>query len=181
MNKGGHSTDNGALKILQENTAAMNTLSESSRAMQTLTGVGSAFEALQNNGVIHAIGELAMKSAIPAYQFDIPALKAIEAWSNSVVANLAVGLNALVTSPVIQEIQSISSRLGKWLQTVDFSPLTSILENIQDIGFDYDYEEIKVITALQYKDKGKIAILPKVDKLHFFTVTENSILKRKHQ
>ena len=46
---------------------------------------------------------------------------------------------------------------------------------------DYDYEEIKVVTALQDKDKGKIAILPKVDKLHFFTVTENSILKRKHQ
>ena len=46
---------------------------------------------------------------------------------------------------------------------------------------DYDYEEIKVVTALQDKDEGKIAILPKVDKLHFFTVTENSILKRKQQ
>ena len=42
----------------------------------------------------------------------------------------------------MREIQSITSRLGKWLQTIDFSPLTSILENIRAAGFDHDYREV---------------------------------------
>ena len=86
-----------------------------------------------------------MKSAIPTYQFESPALRAFETWSNSVVTNLATGLTALVRNPVMQEIQSISSNFGKWLQTVDFSPLTNILDNIQNIGFDYDYEEVNEV------------------------------------
>ena len=45
----------------------------------------------------------------------------------------------------MQGIQTITSSLGKWLRTVDFSPLVSILENIQDIGFDFDYEEVNEI------------------------------------
>ena len=138
-------TDNSAVKILHENSAAMNALTENSRAMQALTGADSAIQALQKNSMIHTIGELAMKSAMPSYQFESPALRAFENWSNSAVANLATGLTALITNPVMQEIQSISSSLGKWLQTVDFSPLTSILENIQDIGFDYDYEEVNEV------------------------------------
>lgn len=138
-------TDNSAVRVLQENAVAMNAITENSRAMQALTGAGSAFEALQNSGMIHTMGELGMKSAFPTYQFESPVLKAIESWSNSAVANLATGLTALVTNPVMQEIQSISSSLGKWLQTVDFSPLTSILENIQNIGFDYDYEEVNEV------------------------------------
>lgn len=137
--------DNSAVKILHENSTAMNALTENSRAMQALTGTGSAFEALQNSDIIHSMGELAMKSAFPTYQFESPALKAIETWSNSAVANLATGLTALVTNPVMREIQSISSNFCKWLQTVDFSPLTSILENIQNIGFDYDYEEVNEV------------------------------------
>ena len=138
-------TDNSAVRALQENSAAMNVLTENSRAMQAMTEVGSAFESLHNSGFLHTMGELAIKSAIPSYQFESPALKAIEAWSNTAVANLATGLTALVTNPVMQEIQSISSNFGKWLQTVDFSPLTSILENIQNIGFDYDYEEVNEV------------------------------------
>ena len=124
---------------------AVNALTDNSCAMQALIGADTAVQALQNNSMIHTIGELAMKSAIPDYQFESPALRAFESWSNSVVANLATGLTALITNPVMQEIQSISSSLGKWLQTVDFSPLTSILENIQDIGFDYDYEEVNEV------------------------------------
>ena len=61
------------------------------------------------------------------------------------MTNLATGLTALVTNPVMQEIQSISSNFGKWLQTVDFSPLTNILDNIQNISFDYDYEEVNEV------------------------------------
>lgn len=47
---------------------------------------------------------------------------------------------------------------------------------------DYDYEEIKVVDPTgNMKTTEKISVLPKLDKLHFFTVTENSILKRKTQ
>lgn len=62
--------------------------------------------------------------------------------SKNITANLATGLTALITNPVMQEMQSITSGLGQWLQTIDFSPLTNILENIQNIGFDFDYEEV---------------------------------------
>ena len=137
--------NNNSLGILQENSVAMNALTESSRAISSLIGTDSALQALQNNGTFHTIGELAIKSAIQTYQFESPALKMIEAWNNSVITNLAAGLTALVTNPVMQEIQSVTSNLGKWLQTIDFSPLTSILENIQNIGFDYDYEEVNEV------------------------------------
>lgn len=138
-------TDNSAVRVLQENSATMNALTESTRAMQKFTGVGTAIEALHNSSTVRALGEIAIKSAIPSYQFESPALKAIEAWSNSAVANLATGLTALIQNPVMQEIQAINSNLSKWLQTVDFSPLTRILENIQNIGFDYDYEEVNEV------------------------------------
>ena len=137
--------DNSPMRVLQENSAMVNALTESTKAMQKIAGVGSAVEALHNSSTVHALGEMAIKSAIPTYQFESPALKAIEAWSNSAVANLATGLTALIQNPVMQEIQAINTNLSKWLNTIDFSPLTSILENIQNIGFDYDYEEVNEV------------------------------------
>lgn len=137
--------DNSPMRALQENSAMVNALTESTKAMQKIAGVGSAVEALHNSSMVHALGEMAIKSAIPTYQFESPALKAIETWSNSAVANLATGLTALIQNPVMQEIQAINTNLGKWLNTIDFSPLTSILENIQNIGFDYDYEEVNEV------------------------------------
>ena len=137
--------DNSPMRVLQENSAMVNALTESTKAMQKIAGIGSAVEALHNSSTVHALGEMAIKSAIPTYQFESPALKAIEAWSNSAVANLATGLTALIQNPVMQEIQAINTNLGKWLNTIDFSPLTSILENIQNIGFDYDYEEVNEV------------------------------------
>ena len=137
--------DNSPMRALQENSAMVNALTESTKAMQKIAGVGSAVEALHNRSMVHALGEMAIKSAIPTYQFESPALKAIETWSNSAVANLATGLTALIQNPVMQEIQAINTNLGKWLNTIDFSPLTSILENIQNIGFDYDYEEVNEV------------------------------------
>lgn len=138
-------TDNSAMRALQENSAMVNALTESTKAMQKIAGVGSAVEALHNSSTVHALGEMAIKSAIPTYQFESPVLKALETWSNSAVANLATGLTALIQNPVMQEIQAINSNLSKWLNTIDFSPLTSILENIQNIGFDYDYEEVNEV------------------------------------
>ena len=137
--------DNSAMRALQENSAMVNALTENSKAMQKIAGVGSAVEALYNSSTVHALGEMAIKSAIPTYQFESPVLKAIEAWNNSAVSNLATGLTALIQNQVMQKIQAINTNLSKWLNTIDFSPLTSILENIQNIGFDYDYEEVNEV------------------------------------
>jgi hypothetical protein len=59
----------------------------------------------------------------------------------------------------------------------------TFVKNIGDktvLEGDYDYEEIKVVVDSTFdKNTKHISILPSVDKLHFFTVTENSILKGK--
>lgn len=138
-------SENSAVMALQENASVINRISENSRVVEMLGGMGTAIEALQNSSAVYALGEIAMKSAFTDYQFESPVLRIFDEWSKSVATNLATGLTALITNPVIQGIQSITSSLGKWLQTVDFSPLISILENIQNIGFDFDYEEVNEI------------------------------------
>lgn len=137
--------ENSAVMALQENASVINTIYDNSSAVEILNGMGTAIEALQNSSAVHALGEIAMKSAFSDYQFESPTLRIFDEWSKIVATNLATGLTALIKNPVIQGIQSITSGFGKWLQTVDFSPLVSILENIQNIGFDFDYEEVNEI------------------------------------
>ena len=126
-------------------SAAKDALTITDIARPALIGSGSDLLAPQNSGMIHTLGESGIWAALQPCQFDSPVLKAIEAWSNSAVENVASALTTLITSPVMQEIESITSNFGKWLQTVDFSPLINILENIRNIGFDYDYEEVKEV------------------------------------
>ena len=95
-----------------------------------------------NNNALKSIRELSIKSSLPNYQFDIPAIKIWDDWGMKATANLISGLNTFVNNSAMREIQAITSRLGKWLQTIDFSPLISILENIWAAGFDHDYKEI---------------------------------------
>lgn len=110
-------------KEIADDNRLADAIVESSRITQTWTDLHPVFQ---------------------SYQFESPAIKICEEWSN-IARNLASGLTAFVTSPVMQEIQTITSSLGKWLQTVDFSPLVSILESINNIGFNYDYEEVNEI------------------------------------
>ena len=138
-------SENSAVVALQESASVVNQFYESNSAVKMLNGMGTAIEALQNGSAVHGLGEIAMKSAFLDYQFESPALRIFDEWSNNIATNLATGLKALITNPVMQGIQTITSGLGKWLQTVDFSPLVSILEKIQEIGFDFDYEEINEI------------------------------------
>ena len=133
-------TENSAVKAVQDSLNATNSITSNTKAMQLCAGAGSSIEALQKSNTLKTIGELAIKSAMPTYQFESPALKAFDNWSKNAVTNLVSGLNSLVKNTVIQEIHSITSILGTWLQTVDFSPLTSILENIRTIGFEFDYK-----------------------------------------
>lgn len=136
---------NSAVMALQENASVINKISENSRAVEMLSGMGTAIETLPNSNAVHVLGEIAMQYAFSDYQFESSALRIFDEWSKNVVANLATGLTALITNPVMQGIQSITSGFGKWLQTVDFSPLVSILENIQNVGFDFDYDEVNEI------------------------------------
>lgn len=138
-------TNNSVVKSVQDSINTSNAINANTKALQLCTGVGTAIEALHKNSTVKAIGELAVKSAIPTYQFESPALRAFDEWNKKAVTNIVSGLTTLVQSSVMQEIQSVTSNLGKWLQTVVFSPLTSILENIQAIGFDFDYKEVNEV------------------------------------
>lgn len=138
-------TNNSAVKAVQDSINASNAITANTKALQLCNGVGTTIEALHKNSVVKAIGELAIKSAIPTYQFESPALRAFDEWNKKTVTNIVSGLTTLVQSSVMQEIHSITSHLGTWLQTVDFSPLARILENIRAIGFDFDYKEINKI------------------------------------
>lgn len=129
-------TDNSAMRIAQDNMNVMK-----SRALQMSPKINAAI-ASANNNAFKSIGELAIKSSLHNYQFDIPAIKILDDLGKNATANLISGLNNLVNNSAMREIQSITSRLGKWLQTIDFSPLTSILENIRAAGFDHDYREV---------------------------------------
>ena len=138
-------SENSAVMAAQENASVLNEIYKNCGDVEMLDGMETVIETLQNSNVVHALGEISIKSAFSDYQFESPALRIFEKWSENIEINLATGLTALITNPVMQEIQSITSGLGQWLQTVDFSPLINILENIQNIGFDFDYKEVNEV------------------------------------
>lgn len=100
---------------------------------------------IQSNNFLKELGVLAIKSTMPSYQFEIPGLKNIELISNNMISSFSAGLTALIQNSVMQQIQTISSSIGQWLQTVDFTPLINILEDIRSIGFDHNYDQINEI------------------------------------
>lgn len=138
-------SENSAVMAAQENASVLNEIYKNCGDVEMLDGMENVIETLQNSNVVHALGEISIKSVFSDYQFESPALRIFEKWSENIEINLATGLTALITNPVMQEIQSITSGLGQWLQTVDFSPLINILENIQNIGFDFDYKEVNEV------------------------------------
>ena len=72
---------------LQESASIVNQIYESNSAVKMLNGMGTAIEALQNSSEVHALGEIAMKSAFSDYQFESPALRIFDEWSNNIAAN----------------------------------------------------------------------------------------------
>lgn len=131
--------DNSALRAVQDTVKVMN-----SGTLQMSSEINTVI-ATVNNNAIKNIGELSIKSSLLNYQFDIPTIKIWDNWGIKVTENLISSLNTLVNNSAMIEIQSVTSKLGKWLKTVDFSPLTRILEIIRAIGFDFDYKEINEI------------------------------------
>lgn len=88
--------------------------------------------------------ELFDKIAIPSFKIDIQMPESIKEMSEY-SRTLLLEFNAFINSAAIQELREITSDIGQWLQTVDFSPLTSILENIPAEGPDYDYKKVKAL------------------------------------
>lgn len=158
-------TDNSALRVAQDNMNVMK-----SRALQISPEINAAI-ASANNNAIKNVGELAIKSSLHNYKFDIPAIKILDDLGKNATANLISGLNTLINNSAMREIQSVTSRLGKWLQTVDFSPLTSILENIRAVGFGHDHREVNdvflkaMFDAKWFPYAGWIASLRIVDEM----------------
>lgn len=158
-------TDNSALRVAQDNMNVMK-----SRALQISPEINAAI-ASANNNAIKNVGELAIKSSLHNYKFDIPAIKILDDLGKNATANLISGLNTLINNSATREIQSVTSRLGKWLQTVDFSPLTSILENIRAVGFGHDHREVNdvflkaMFDAKWFPYAGWIASLRIVDEM----------------
>lgn len=103
-------TDNSALRVAQDNMNVMK-----SRALQMSPKINAAI-ASANNNAFKSIEELAIKSSLHNYQFDIPAIKILDDLGKNATANLISGLNTLVNNSAMREIQSVTSRLGKWLQ-----------------------------------------------------------------
>ncbi|MDD7049346.1 MAG: hypothetical protein PUI41_00245 [Lachnospiraceae bacterium] len=68
-------SENSAVVALQESASVVNQFYESNSAVKMLNGMGTAIEALQNSSAVHALGEIAMKSAFLDYQFESPALR----------------------------------------------------------------------------------------------------------
>lgn len=107
--------------------------------------IADTLETVRKSSIITGLGELAMKSAFPDYSFQSPALIAFENISNTLVNNIAAGLKALVDSTAMRVAQEVSSAIGSWLQTIDFTPLTTILDGIQALGFEYDYDDVNEV------------------------------------
>ena len=95
--------------------------------------------------IITGIGELAIKAALPAYTFESPALRALESYSHALVNGITTGLKLLVDNTAIAQIQAVSSVIGTWLHTVDFSPMVAILKEIQSLGFEHDYDAVNEV------------------------------------
>lgn len=107
--------------------------------------IADTLETVRKSSIITGLGELAMKSAFPDYSFQSPALITFENISNTLATNIAAGLRALVDSAAMRVAQEVSSAIGSWLQTIDFTPLTTILDGIQDLGFDHDYDDVNEV------------------------------------
>ncbi len=94
---------------------------------------------------ISLIYEPAMKMAFQTYQLDSPVIRAIEVWENNDIALLTQGIAALVNNPAIQEISTVNTSFSKWLETVDFFPLSRLIEISQHNGFNIAYEEVEEV------------------------------------
>lgn len=126
-------------KLLDEKIA---TISPAISAITT-NPMAEVLQSLTQNKVVMGLGELAIKKAIPTYQFETPTLKAIDKLSTVAVTNMASGLITLAQSPAIKELQALTSTFGQWLQKIDYTPLTAVLRTAPNLDSDLDIAELE--------------------------------------
>lgn len=61
---------------------------------------------------------------------------------NDAIITIATTLTNLVNSHIINELQTVTSKLSDWLRSIDFTPLVNIIESIQSYGFECDYDSV---------------------------------------
>lgn len=128
-----------------------NTYDVSSTNMTKVDGVidTQVFQAFSNietkieeNKAIKLMKDITSKEII-SNQFSFPVIKEPNEWNKTVMSNLITGLNTFVNSTAVKEIQEVTSYFGKWLQSIDFSPLIDALKSLSEIGINFEYKEIQ--------------------------------------
>ena len=70
------------------------------------------------------------------------ALEKLVAPNHDIFGKLVLTANNLINNPMVVQFEAISSTIGNWLRTIDFSPLINLFENIKDYGFEHDYDKL---------------------------------------
>lgn len=125
-------------------------LKQQSQLQSIVSQNNTVISAMTNSSVTQAIG-LLTKGLSDWGRFAIKSVELTRAIGEftyigiSEMNRLASGLNNLINSPAMAEIRTFTSTIGSWLQTIDFTPLVSIVESIKNYGFEYDYEDVDEI------------------------------------
>lgn len=127
-----------ALDAISEPSPAMKAIAEQSKAMKLATSVGTAIDALQHSSTIQTLGELAIAANVPNYTFKNPLLEQaslgmtamLQSFNNSAVKLLADSVHGIINSFGSALTAAIHSPVMDWLQSIDISPMRSVLENL---------------------------------------------------
>ena len=127
-----------ALDAISEPSPAMKAIAEQSKAMKLATSVGTAIDALQHSSTIQTLGELAIAANVPNYTFKNPLLEQaslgmtamLQSFNNSAVKLLADSVHGIISSFGSALTAAIHSPVMDWLQSIDISPMRSVLENL---------------------------------------------------
>lgn len=127
-----------ALDAISEPSPAMKAIAEQSKAMKLATSVGTAIDALQHSSTIQTLGELAIVANVPNYTFKNPLLEQanlgmtamLQSFNNSAVKLLTDSVHGIISSFGSALTATIHSPVMDWLQSIDISPMRSVLENL---------------------------------------------------
>lgn len=127
-----------ALDAISEPSPAMKAIVEQSKDMKLATSVGTAIDALQHSSTIQTLGELAIAANVPNYTFKNPLLEQaglgmtamLQSFNNSAVKLLADSVHGIISSFGPALTAAIHSPVMDWLQSIDISPMRSVLENL---------------------------------------------------
>lgn len=127
-----------ALDAIPELSPAMKAIAENSKAIKLAAGAGAAIDALQHSGTVQAFGELAIAANVPDYTFKNPLLERaslgmtamFQSFNNSAAKLLADSVKGIINSFGSALTAAIHSPVMDWIQSIDSSPIRSVLESL---------------------------------------------------